>query len=97
VQFIKPQLAALYDGFPVGKWLYEVKFDGYRMQANRGAGKSRFATPASRGSHENPFQTTSALRHHAQPKQLPRGTCKGVRLDPPMREIDHFFRMPEVR
>jgi len=44
VQFIKPQLATLYEGFPVGKWLYEVKFDGYRMQANRGAGKSRFYT-----------------------------------------------------
>ena len=42
--FIKPQLATLYDGFPPGKWIYEVKFDGYRMQANRSAAKSRFYT-----------------------------------------------------
>ena len=42
--FIKPQLATLYDGFPPGKWIYEVKFDGYRMQANRKGGKSRFYT-----------------------------------------------------
>ncbi len=45
VQFIKPQLATLYDDeVPAGKWLYEVKFDGYRMQANRELGKSRFFT-----------------------------------------------------
>jgi bifunctional non-homologous end joining protein LigD len=42
--FIKPQLATLYDGFPPGKWIYEVKFDGYRMQANRKDGKSHFYT-----------------------------------------------------
>jgi bifunctional non-homologous end joining protein LigD len=46
VQFIKPQLATLYDyeTVPPGKWLYEVKFDGYRMQANRQRGQSRFFT-----------------------------------------------------
>jgi bifunctional non-homologous end joining protein LigD len=42
--FIKPQLATLYEGFPPGKWIYEVKFDGYRMQANRQNGKSHFYT-----------------------------------------------------
>ena len=44
MHFIKPQLATLYDTVPTGKWLYEVKFDGYRMQANRERGKSRFFT-----------------------------------------------------
>ena len=46
MQFIKPQLATLYDydTVPSGKWLYEVKFDGYRMQVNRERGKSRFFT-----------------------------------------------------
>jgi bifunctional non-homologous end joining protein LigD len=44
MQFIKPQLATLYDGIPAGKWLLEVKFDGYRMQINREKGKSRFFT-----------------------------------------------------
>jgi bifunctional non-homologous end joining protein LigD len=44
MQFIKPQLATLYDGIPVGKWLLEVKFDGYRMQISRAKGKSQFFT-----------------------------------------------------
>jgi len=44
VHFIKPQLATLYDNVPTGKWLYEVKFDGYRMQVNREHGTSRFFT-----------------------------------------------------
>jgi ATP-dependent DNA ligase len=35
MHFIKPQLATLYDGIPPGRWLLEVKFDGYRMQINR--------------------------------------------------------------
>jgi bifunctional non-homologous end joining protein LigD len=42
--FIKPQLATLYEGFPPGKWVYEIKFDGYRMQADRQKGKSNFFT-----------------------------------------------------
>lgn len=41
---VKPQLATLYDGFPPGKWVYEIKFDGYRMQAHRENGKSKFFT-----------------------------------------------------
>ncbi len=42
--FIKPQLATLYDGFPPGLWIYEIKFDGYRMQASRERGTSHFYT-----------------------------------------------------
>lgn len=44
VVFIKPQLATLYDGFTPGKWVYEIKFDGYRMQAHRLKGASKFFT-----------------------------------------------------
>ena len=42
--FIPPQLATLYDGLPVGDWLYEVKFDGYRMQLQRQKGTPHFYT-----------------------------------------------------
>ncbi|AMN40176.1 non-homologous end-joining DNA ligase [Rhodoplanes sp. Z2-YC6860] len=42
--FVKPQLATLFDGFPSGNWVYEIKFDGYRMQVSRSKGKSKFYT-----------------------------------------------------
>src|SRR3954467_13759249 len=42
--FIKPQLATLYDGLHAGAWLYEVKFDGYRMQLHRQKKESHFYT-----------------------------------------------------
>jgi bifunctional non-homologous end joining protein LigD len=43
--FIEPQLASLIDKPPVGeRWIHEIKFDGYRMQARIENGKSRLMT-----------------------------------------------------
>ncbi|MBM3617536.1 MAG: ATP-dependent DNA ligase, partial [Alphaproteobacteria bacterium] len=43
--FIKPQLATLVDALPEGeKWVHEVKFDGYRLQAHINAGKVKLFT-----------------------------------------------------
>ena len=42
--FIKPQLATLYPSIPQGRWLYEVKFDGYRMQIQKDRKKAHFYT-----------------------------------------------------
>ena len=41
---IKPQLATLVDTAPDGDWLYEIKFDGYRILARIDAGEVRLFT-----------------------------------------------------
>ncbi|KQX31952.1 DNA ligase D [Variovorax sp. Root434] len=47
---IKPQLATLAAGVPsVGEWLYEIKFDGYRLMARLDKGKIALIT---RGGHD---------------------------------------------
>ncbi|MDH6169166.1 bifunctional non-homologous end joining protein LigD [Variovorax boronicumulans] len=47
---IKPQLATLAAGVPsVGEWLYEIKFDGYRLMARLDKGKVALMT---RGGHD---------------------------------------------
>ena len=47
---IKPQLATLAAGVPsVGEWLYEIKFDGYRLMARLDRGKVALLT---RGGHD---------------------------------------------
>ena len=47
---IKPQLATLAAGVPsVGDWLYEIKFDGYRLMARLDKGKVALVT---RGGHD---------------------------------------------
>jgi bifunctional non-homologous end joining protein LigD len=49
-QTIKPQLATLAAGIPtVGEWLYEIKFDGYRLMARIEKGKVALIT---RGGHD---------------------------------------------
>lgn len=47
---LKPQLATLATGVPAeGRWLFEVKFDGYRIMARIQRGKARLIT---RGGHD---------------------------------------------
>jgi bifunctional non-homologous end joining protein LigD len=47
---IKPQLATLVAGVPsVGEWLYEIKFDGYRLMARLDKGEVALIT---RGGHD---------------------------------------------
>ena len=47
---MSPQLATLASGVPAtGAWLYEIKFDGYRVMARIAAGKARLIT---RGGHD---------------------------------------------
>ena len=47
---LQPQLATLATGIPaVGEWLYEIKFDGYRIMARIDKGKARLIT---RGGHD---------------------------------------------
>jgi len=47
---LKPQLATLATGVPaLGEWLYEIKFDGYRIMARIDNGK---ATLITRGGHD---------------------------------------------
>lgn len=49
-QTIKPQLATLAAGIPsAGEWLYEIKFDGYRLMARIEKGKAALIT---RGGHD---------------------------------------------
>jgi DNA ligase D len=44
-EFVEPQLATLSDKPPVGKrWIHEIKFDGYRLQARIEKGKARLTT-----------------------------------------------------
>jgi bifunctional non-homologous end joining protein LigD len=43
--FIKPQLATLKSKAPSGDlWLHEIKYDGYRIQANIDSGRKRMFT-----------------------------------------------------
>jgi bifunctional non-homologous end joining protein LigD len=43
--FVPPALASLKAAPPAGKrWLHEIKFDGYRLQAHVGGGKARLLT-----------------------------------------------------
>jgi len=49
-EVIKPQLATLAAGIPsTGEWLFEIKFDGYRLMARFGDGKVALVT---RGGHD---------------------------------------------
>lgn len=41
---LKPQLATLVDSVPDGDWLYEIKFDGYRIMARIESGKVQLFT-----------------------------------------------------
>jgi bifunctional non-homologous end joining protein LigD len=44
-EFVEPQLATLTDTPPVGRrWIHEIKFDGYRLQARIDDGEVRLAT-----------------------------------------------------
>jgi bifunctional non-homologous end joining protein LigD len=39
--FVEPMKAKLVDSMPLGDWIYEVKFDGYRALALRGGSETR--------------------------------------------------------
>jgi ATP-dependent DNA ligase len=39
--FVEPMKAKLVDSMPTGDWVYEIKFDGYRALALRGANETR--------------------------------------------------------
>jgi ATP-dependent DNA ligase len=39
--FVEPMKAKLVGSMPVGAWIYEIKFDGYRALALRGGGETR--------------------------------------------------------
>ncbi|MGN8342515.1 DNA ligase D [Pseudomonas sp. SMV71] len=41
---LKPELATLVDSAPDGEWLYEIKFDGYRVMARIDNGEVRLTT-----------------------------------------------------
>ena len=44
-EFVEPQLAVLTDKPPLGsRWIHEIKFDGYRLQARIAKGKARLTT-----------------------------------------------------
>ncbi len=40
-EFVEPMKATLVDKPPAGKWLYEVKFDGWRALALKGGNETR--------------------------------------------------------
>ena len=44
-----PQLATLASGVPDGEWIYEIKFDGYRLMTRIEGGKAKLIT---RGGHD---------------------------------------------
>ncbi len=39
--FVEPMKAKLVGSMPVGAWIYEIKFDGYRALVLRGGGETR--------------------------------------------------------
>ena len=39
--FVEPMKAKLVDSMPVGGWIYEIKFDGYRALVLRGGSETR--------------------------------------------------------
>jgi bifunctional non-homologous end joining protein LigD len=39
--FVEPMKANLIDSMPLGDWLFEIKFDGYRALALRGGSETR--------------------------------------------------------
>ncbi|WP_371436591.1 DNA ligase D [Polaromonas sp.] len=46
---LSPQLATLAAGVPAGEWIFEIKFDGYRLMTRIEKGKARLIT---RGGHD---------------------------------------------
>jgi bifunctional non-homologous end joining protein LigD len=40
-EFVEPMKAKLVGSMPVGAWIYEIKFDGYRALALRAGGETR--------------------------------------------------------
>ncbi len=46
---LSPQLATLAAGIPAGDWIFEIKFDGYRLMTRIDQGKARLIT---RGGHD---------------------------------------------
>lgn len=61
-QELQPQLATLVDHPPAGDWLYEIKFDGYRLLTRIHKNK---VTLISRNGHD----WTARLPHHAEALQ----------------------------
>ena len=60
--FVEPQLATLKPHPPSGaRWLHEIKFDGYRLQAHLADGKARL-TDAQRARLERPLRQGGARR-----------------------------------
>jgi bifunctional non-homologous end joining protein LigD len=43
-KFVEPMRAKLADSIPPGKWIYEIKFDGFRALALRGGGEARLVS-----------------------------------------------------
>jgi bifunctional non-homologous end joining protein LigD len=39
--FVEPMKAKLVDSMPLGNWIYEIKFDGYRALALRGGSETQ--------------------------------------------------------
>ena len=70
--FIRPCEPTLRDRLPKGEgWLYEVKFDGYRMQVHKAGRGDHALHPQWRGldgalpaSRRGPDLATMQIRHH---------------------------------
>lgn len=71
---LQPQLATLSKIVPpAGEWLYEIKFDGYRVMARIERGKVRFIT---RGGHDWTSKLTS-LAHEVELLEVTSGWLDG--------------------
>jgi bifunctional non-homologous end joining protein LigD len=48
--FVEPMKAKLVGSMPVGAWIYEISFDGYRALALRAGGETRILSRNEKGS-----------------------------------------------
>jgi len=70
---IKPQLATLARTPPPGKWLYEIKFDGYRLMCRIERGRASFFTR----NGNDWTDRLAALRSRMEKQRLPDGWYDG--------------------
>ncbi len=75
--FVEPALATLVSSAPAGeRWLHEIKFDGYRLQARIEAGRVRLLTRGGSTGRRNSERRWSRHYRHCQSQRC----CSTVRL-----------------
>jgi ATP-dependent DNA ligase len=61
--FVEPMKAKLVGSMPVGAWIYEIKFDGYRALGLRAGGEKRILRETKRTLEANSRPSEIRLLH----------------------------------